>query len=280
MTVYPQAILGMIEIDKASDELEIVTSAGTFNLVPTRNTYANVIDLMYELNTLLDTDGDLFLLRKSNYAPGTYDTDFVPAIELTTGTMTSITAGTIKAILFDSYTIDASRTVADVTPLYSWIPKYRSSDGNWFQTEADSVVNGSIGVSGNLSGIAYTPRQTIELEFPFVTKDNTFTGDATGDAEKRCFETVINQARAKSLQYSDSGNVYCKGVYYIYNISQYLGNGSLVTSWGDGYPNGDFYYVFCTPAPPNIQGQSEDRLNTYYNVNLTLTTGTAPAWTN
>ena len=280
MAIYPNAILGMIEIDSSSDVLTINTTGSNFTLTPNRNTYANVIDLMKDLNDEFGANGDLFLMRKSNYAPGTYDTDFVPVIELATGDVTSITAGTIKDILFSAFTTDASRTVADVTPLYSWIPDYRSKDANWFEVESGSIVKGSIGVSGNLSGISYTPRSKITKEWNYITKNNTFSNSDISADMARSFETVINDARSNSLQYQASGNIYCKGVYYIDNINTYLGNGSLTDTWVDGYPNSTSSYVFCTADAPQVGGASTDRLDTYYDVTLTLTTGTAPDWDN
>jgi hypothetical protein len=281
MTIYPQAILGMIEIDQAVDKLVLNTSAGVITLTPTRYTYANVIDLMWDLNNELDTDGDLFLIKRELYQPGTQPKDFVAGLTLTTGTLSSISSGVIKDILFHNYGLIGSVYTSTETPLYSWIPTYRSSDGNWFEVESASVVKGSIGVSGNLSGISYTARQKLNLEFPYVAQEIAFTGAGTATGENRSFETVINGARSNSLVHQESNSVYCKGVYFIENISRYIGStANLATNWGDGLPNASADYVFCTAEPPNITGQSTDRLNTYYDCTLTLTTATAPDWDN
>jgi len=84
------------------------------------------------------------------------------------------------------------------------------------------------------------------------------------------------------LQYSDSNNIYCRGVYYIQNIGDYLGKNALATSFGDGDPNSVEFgaYVFCTADPSNPGGASDDNHDTRYDVSLTLTTGTAPSWSN
>ena len=277
MTIYPQAILGMIEIDKANDTLEIVTSVGTYDLVPSYYTYANVIDLLFDLNSKLGANGDMYL---SKTGVSGMTSDFKPVIELATGTMTSITSGTIKDILFAAFVPSAGKAIALYTPLNCWIPEYRSKDGNWFEVESGSVLKGSVGVSGNLSGIAYTTRQKREIEWDYITKDNTFTGVGTSTVNKRSFENVINNARANSLTYAGSDNIYCKGVYYIHSIVDYIGSASeLSNTWTDGSPNSQTY-VFCTADPPNIAGQSDSNMNTYYNVTLGLTTGTAPEWDN
>jgi hypothetical protein len=270
--IYQDAILGMVEIDKDNDVLEFGTSAGTVTLTPTRNTFANVVDLITHLDGLLGATGDVLLSRVE---AGDATQDFLPMIRLASGTMGTFTAGVIKDILFRTYTVSGGEATAKVTPLYCWIPKFRSSDGNWFKVESGSAVKGSIGVSGNLSGISYTARQTITREWTFDDYQNVFYGGGDIDG-LRSFEGVINGARTNSLQYQDSGNIYCKGVYYIPSITYVLG--TVSTLWYDGTPNDESGYVFCTADEPNTGDQSDQNHNKYFNVSLKLTTATAPDW--
>ncbi len=265
MTITKQAILGMIEVDKDNDELVIITTSGTFTLIPTRNTYANIIDLAKDLNTQLIGFGNLWL-----------NDDFKITITFISRDIVSI-SGTLNDILGGFYTAIGSSATYVYIPLYSWIPRYRSNDGKWFAEESDSIIKGSIGVSGNLSGIAYTPRQKKSFEWPFVKRENVFATGAENDSN-RSFETVINDSRAKVLQYADSGNIYCKGVYYISSIADYTGHYSKLThDWVDGIAN-DETYVFCTADAPSVGGQSNPTVNKYYDVTLMLTTATAPTW--
>lgn len=273
MTIYPQAILGMIEVDSANDELEmIVTGGGSAILTPSRNTYANIIDLVYDLNSQFGQGGSVYFTDESTtQAPFHVVLDYSPSAIL------SVVDGNLKDILGSTVSIVDGNAVFDYRPLNSWVPTYRASDGNWFKTESGSVVNGTVGVSGNLSGIEYTARQKVTKEWPFVLRENVFAGSGTDD-ELRSFETVVNGARANVLKYSDSNNIYCKGVYYIHSIGDYVGFPPL-TTWDDGKPNGETF-VFCTADAPNTGDQSDSRQNTRYNVSLTLTTATAPSWDN
>jgi hypothetical protein len=143
------------------------------------------------------------------------------------------------------------------------------------------MFKGQTGVDGNLSGIAYTARKGRNCTWPWILATNAMERANSGTAfeAERCFSKVVNDARQNVLAESGSGNVYCKGVYFIENLTTYTGSaGALPTSWDSGTPNVS-NYLFCSAGPPVVDGASDSEQRAYYDLELMLTSAVAPVWT-
>jgi hypothetical protein len=196
--------------------------------------------------------------------------------------ITTISAGTINTAL-GGLSINSTSTVtaAGVSP-NSWVPRYRSNDGRWFQRESGQAFRGVRGVDGALSGVTYNTLQSRNVEWPYIKAENAVerANEGTAIEANTCFEAVVNYSRSRMLKYSESGNENLKGLWFIDDRSSYVGTdigGSSLETWVNGTPNvGD--PLWCTSAAPVIGGNSDPRLNTFYECSATLTSATPPTW--
>jgi hypothetical protein len=161
-----------------------------------------------------------------------------------------------------------------------WVPELHTSDTNWFNENPEEVFKGQSGVDGNLSGIAYTARKGRTCTWPWIKAENVIerANSGTSFEADRCFVKVVNDARTKVLAQTGSGNVYCKGVYFIEDMDTYVGIGILPTSWDSGTPNVS-NALFCAAGPPVIDGASDSEQKAWYDLQLKLTAAVAPVWT-
>jgi len=180
-----------------------------------------------------------------------------------------------------------------------WIADRFSSDNNQWASKADDLFYGSAGSDGNLCGITMTSRETRTASWKWIAAANAYPAAATGSYDygggdirfpqaKSCFYAVANDSRTVVLV--GTGSVSPKGVYFVPDVSIYLGSSpaaSLDTAWDSGgtsFLTTDTTqrdnYVFCSIAdPPKAPPASSKDLLSYYDVDVTLTTAVAPTWT-
>jgi hypothetical protein len=271
MTIGYEAIMGTVEVDSSSEVFVIQrTTGGDWTYTPTENIFPNMLAMVRDMQAQEDADIDIYINSNNIIV---FDC---------TSVITGIGGSPNIYSLVGSPAISGNDLVGQFTPQRSWFPEFRSDDGKWFTVESENVFRGTQGVTGNLSGISYTARQARDFTWPFIGATNAITDAATDDIfiYNGCFEHVINQSRSNTLQYEGSGNVYCKGVYYIVDFSKYQGaSATLPSSWGQGQANiGTNNYVFCSAGPPRIGGNSNPRENLYFDLSLRLTTAKAPSW--
>jgi hypothetical protein len=149
------------------------------------------------------------------------------------------------------------------------------SGSNMFNELPTEMFRGSEGADGNLSGVSYTARKRVNKMWPWESATNAIelANSATAAQAARSFTKVIHDARQMVLAQSGSSNVYCKGVYYLPDVSVYHGAGTLPSTWNSGSVTGD--YVFCSAGPPTVSGASDTTQRAYYDISLDLTTGVA-----
>lgn len=274
MTIKYQALLAPIET-QSTDDISITVdgySAWAYSNTHDNSVhvFANVVHMVALLN---------------NEAPAQlsfgFDSD-MNVIVTASAEITDISTGTINTALGGLSVNGTSTVTASGVSPYSWVPRYRSSDSKWFQRESAQEFRGSRGVDGNLSGVSYTALQSRDLQWPYVKAENAIerANGASATKSLTSFEVAVNYSRSRMLKYESSGNINIKGMWLIDDISDYIGagiGGASLETWENGTPNvGD--PLWCSCAVPVVGGNSDPRLNIYYDDSVTLTATTAPTW--
>jgi hypothetical protein len=276
-------------VEVATTDTLIITEAGTGNtqtINPSQTLFPNVFALFSDLCnqiTLVSTTGAF----NTGSLSASYELDKF-AFSSSAADLVTIT-GTLAAHF--GFTCGESVTpiggdtaiIATYKPKYIWFPTYAPSDTEWFSANPADTFSGNIGMDGNLSGYGFTAKKKRVMQFPCESATNAieYADSATAVQVLRCFQYVINYARAMTLAESGSSNLYCKGVYYIPNVdtmttAHIADTAGLPTTWGTGSITGE--YLFASPGAPVIRGASNDRSRKYYDVELELTVATAPSW--
>ena len=290
-----QAIAKTVEVSTAAEF--VVNSTGTDQTVnPSQNLFPNVFALAADIDdqssTLsfsvewIESDGGVspltFTPNRFIVICSTELVDITGAIATKLGfdgteTVREIVGGSLWAIAATNAPEDI--WLPQSTTASGTIIPMHTSDQNWFNENPNELFKGTKGTDGNLSGIAYSGRKMRVADWPWIDATNAIpkANSATTIQSVRSFSYVVNSARQMVLDYSTSGNKYCKGVYYVENTDTYgINNSGLPTSWDSGDVNEN--YVFCSAGPPQVQGASSDITRRYYDVSLELTTAVAPAW--
>ena len=276
MSIKYQALMQVIEVDSTTDTLTVSRSGEPdFVYTPSSNIFPNILALVADIRNQSPANMDVFYGDTIN--PG-----FENRVVFTSSGIpfTGFVGTVINNLLGQMGAVSSTRYRGVYTPQATWLPRHRANDGRWFEEQSETVFRGSIGVTGNLSGISYTARQARSFRWPVINAENAIkrANNGTEQDRDRCFESIVNGARTNMLQYEASGNVSIKGLYYIDDISEYQGqSATLPDAWGSGTPNAT-NFVFCSPDAPRIEGQSDERLDLYYNVGVRLTSAIAPDW--
>jgi hypothetical protein len=299
-----QAIAKAVEVS-LTDTFIINTSGADQTINPSQNLFPNIFALIADLNDQITLTGAaLKWVGSEEAASFSITANRIEAFISAAGDTITDIAGTLAPTLgfTGNETPDTSGSssfiVANYPPKEVWLPTYHTSDQNWFNENPGELFKGTTAEDGNLSGIAYTARKKRTADWPWEHGENAIenadpnpaTGNtATNKADRlayasRCFSKVVNDARRMVLEYAASGNLYCKGVYFIEDLDQYgFSSSALPTSWDSGSVEFDSTgllsnYVFCSAGPPQVGGASADNSRRYYDVSLDLTTAVAPAW--
>jgi hypothetical protein len=215
-----------------------------------------------------------------------------------------ITATTSTALL--GFTADITATTTTITapysPMYCWFPTHHSYDGSrWWKDQSDRF-KGAMGASGGKFGVSLPARYRRSFQYSTNYSANTYeeaereyyTISATDyypNAE-RSFQTLVDGAINAQLEYTGSGNVNPKGVYYIDRAYEYTGDAptrSLPTTMDAGGIHFDMdtaakrdNYLFCQfEGSPDAPAMTDKRSAAYYQPNFTLTSDDTPdtvAW--
>jgi hypothetical protein len=260
-----QAILKAVEVSTSST-LAIYANYLQYIYSPSKNIYANILELVKDIADQADSDGFTF----------SFSADF--KIKIGGKTITNV-----GGYLADDFGFTGTETAGDpitatYTPLYMWLPTYHSSDTNQFMIDTSESFKGTLGSDGNIAGVAFTARKKRTVTYPWEHAYNAIEGacDATAAQQARCFVKVINDARRMVLSYSGSGNLNTKGVYFIENLKTITDSLPDVGDWASGDIDDD--YIYCTADAPQITGASDDTNRAYYDLSVNLTSAVAPTW--
>jgi hypothetical protein len=295
MATTQQAIMKAVERPSTALGLELTfPSDPDLTIYPSQELFPNVLALAADLNDQLVTatagylagsthlvfNTNNGLIRFRTYTAGIFTNPSVTASFPSLGFLQASGGDTGSTGTINGLT--GSWWNAAEPPRETFLPNYYTSDAWYFVDDADEVFRGVTGVDGNLSGTNFTPRAKRNLEWRFQTSTNALKNDpnATLEQSRKSFENVINTARENRLTLS-TDNTYCKGVYFIDDISVYYADGTTIdkfpTSWGSGSTTGD--YIFCSAGKPNIIGASINNTKNWYDCSVELTTAVSPAWT-
>jgi len=292
-----QAICRAIEVDTSTDTLTVQVAGGAVRtLTPSHSLYANILSLLQDLATQ-EIWGEFTIGINSSYK--VVITAVAGDVAVAVGGTLGAVAGTANTILgfTGEESVSAGVFTAAYTPQGMWLPTYITSDTNRWTEAPGETFRGSMGADGNLSGVSYTARRKRTLTWPWEFNYNAieYADDASDSDEKgyiaraqRSFTRVITDARQTALAYSGSGNLHCKGVYFIHDLDAFQGvtanNWPASTSWTSGNLITDttsddwLGFIFCSAGPPTITGASDDTQRAYYDLSLELTSAVAPSW--
>ena len=307
MALTQQAIMKAVEVDTSvgMDITYTGTGGGTnFTVYPTQSLFPNILALAADLHKQVyavtndPSYRDPLNIVLVNYNNGDdiknykfslvqtglthwYSTDYTP-LGFTGSEASGEASGQIED--FDGE-LFVHRTAAN-PPTDTFLPTYYSSDTKLWLPESENAFVGVTGVDGNLSGAAFTERFSRNIRWSFEHAYNTTenTSGSTAIQSAVSFTSIIDGARKNVLSIS-TDNTYCKGIYFVDNMSVYRGQPSgtsvtevLPTVWNsDGTTNGDF--VFCSSSVPSVDDASFDNSKLYYNIGCRLTTAVSPNWT-
>lgn len=276
MAIKYQALMQTIELNAATDTLTVPRATlSDWVFSPSKNLYSCIYELMLEMQTTAPSD---ITVSFGDYLNDGYQNHVT--IDTTDAFSGVISGDVISNILGGLSLFSLYRYRASNTPQNCWFSDFSANDGKWFVRSSADVFRGSAGVDGMQSGVSYTARQTRTLQWPFIAAENAIedANSATTAQAERCFELIVNGSRGKLLQYSTTGNLNPKGLYYVNDVSVYHGeSAALPTTYAEGTPNSD-NIIYCSAGPPVIAGNSRQSEDTAYNVTVALTHAAKPAY--
>lgn len=308
MACTQQAIMKAVEVNTSvgMDITYTGTGGGTnFTVYPTQSLFPNILALAADLhkqvyavtidpsyreplNIVLvnynngnDVNNYRFSLINSGLTSW-YSTDYAP-LGFTGTELGGAVNGQIEDFDGESF---VHRTATN-PPTDTFLPTHYSSDLSLWVPDSEKSFIGVTGVDGNLSGASFTERFHRDISWSFEHAYNTTenTVGATAIQSAVSFTSIIDGARKNVLSIS-TDNTYCKGVYFVDNMSVYRAQPltfdtvteALPTVWNtDGSTNGDF--IFCSSSVPIINDASFNNSKLYYNIGCRLTTAVSPSWT-
>jgi len=239
---------------------------------------------------------------KTNYAGGNVTLELTPEWRVKFSHASSnigITATANTRLLGFTEDITATTTsiTAQETPLFCWFPTHHSYDGSRWYQDQNERFKGSIGSSGGKFGVTLPARYRRRFQYSTNFSANTYTEAETDyytisavdyypNAE-RSFQEFMDGATTVQLEYTTSGNVSPKGLYYIDRAYEYTGSspdrafpstmdaGGIHVSLTDNTKRDNF--VFCQiEGNVSAPAQSDSKSAAFYNPNFTLTTDDTP----
>lgn len=287
-----QAFMRPIEINDALHGDFNVDIGGTPRaLSGTEGVYGCILPLVYAVNywantynayAYLNTSGKVVIYHASSNVGISTLTEFSRVLGFTetiAATTTSITA--------------------QQTPLYCWFPTHHSYDGSRWWRDPTDRFKGGMGPTGGQFGVtlpsSYRRNFSYSTNYSANTYDEaerdyyTFLSVDYFPASERAFEAFIDGAITAQTNYSDSGNVSSKGVYYIDRAYEYFGlsptraipRGTEMLAGGIHFDLDDNSkrdnFVFCQ-VDPNVSrpAMTNPKSASYYEPQFTLVTDDTP----
>jgi hypothetical protein len=226
-----------------------------------QGTWANVMSLCHSVLAHLANDGvDIALAL----------TDDLKFSWTPTGDITvTLHADLAEAFGFASTTVAMSNgvaTVADYTPLYTWVAEFQRADQGGFDLDMQSIASGVESADGTWSGTEISGTRVYRTEIQLVNEwEYNLVSDAVGsDSSKRarCLEVFLDGALTAMPAYYLSVNP--KGFWYYPDVNDAIDQCVLSTNepWNEVTDNGvHFGYtdtantrVFCAVTPDEIRG--------------------------
>jgi hypothetical protein len=290
MTIH-NALLRPIEITSANNVLTIADNDGIepdLVLTVPVGVYANIFSLVLGINTVATVP----LLYINSYFK------VVSALEVAEDNY-YFSASALAFLLGYDGTHTVSRAgVAPYRPSHCFIASHQTSDLSQWNTDSGDQFHGAVGTDGNLCGISMSVRESRAIKWPWEPSENVFDSAALLSFESGgsiywpetsyCFWSVVNGSRTASI--TNAGSISPKGLYFVPCVDTMLGASPTVDPYALTWDSGGTKFsttntsnrddfVFCSvPEAVGPPTSPDQRLRTYHDVEVTLKTAVAPAW--
>ena len=299
-----EALFRPIEITEANDDFTFSSGAvGATALALTHKVYANYFAVLAAFETLVqtvDATADFYLTDSSG--------EYLTYLEFTNAaTVIEFNDPLLGMLLgFRDDIAACSNATATDQPEYSFFPPHDSYEQDRWNLHEKTSFAGSQAVDGSIAGFAIGPKiydrafRWFAVPKEDVNEDaelGSFAWDAVTyyPNARRCWQEFARGCRAAQVTATTSGNISCKNLYYVPNLSNYLESAHTHSYTNFSTLEGIMYDLdrnasyptsrsadnctYCAMAnAPDKNEVTLDIGRDYYNLGCVLTTATAPTW--